>query len=277
MKKVMTLLIALALLAAFALPAMARGPYTWQELYWQAYWDHAGSWAWSEDQRVWFGLQDLNGSGTLDLIVLRSGWEYDLQTSDKQVLMIATMVDGEVRIFDNMHGWMFTTYATSRGGEMRHFRQRVGAHIETIEVFLCWETFTMSEHFLYHVDWVNNQRSVWGSNNDRHEVGWWRFELFRSYVYRDMGQFPSDRASAGAAPETYEEAREQFFEMMQIMAGYGGGIDSHIGWGDFYPATAPLARATAAWAIAHSPWFLLLLGVVVAAVFVGLLLWRRTK
>jgi len=122
MKKLAILLAFIILTTLLGLPAAAQqeqNELSWQELYWQAYWNF--------DDMVWYfqpegtdyipqiNLLDLNNDGALDLIAT---FQDDGQI---RVLMFATIIDGVVQTFSEPMP-AYLAYRHKESGELRYFR-----------------------------------------------------------------------------------------------------------------------------------------------------------
>jgi len=227
MKKIFaTLLAALALLGMFALFVAAQEdePLTWQEQYWQIYWQVMATTHTIElDPRLqeWYLqhpeefkitmpqilLWDINNDGVLELIVHRGTRLFLLATiRDEQLIY---HIERDANAFHIMHH--------IETGQTHIFRYQLWPH-SFCEILVNWNNLSITSRPIHYEHWVN--QGVFRSYTIRTfsgvQMGRREFNRLRNHFYHNMIELPFSN-SRYVVGQTYDEVRANFFALLDEM------------------------------------------------------------
>jgi len=211
MKRAVTITLALCLLAVtFALPLSAEQP-TWQEQYWEVFWEHIGL---EGGDNLQVNLLDLNNNGVLDLVI--TGYYSSGVFGTK---LAATIANGESRVFHG--GGSGNAYRHLATNQLWHLSYADGSvSAGTIGWSLpdefAWSTFAITRGDAYFIDCfdIGDEVRVSREEFDRFVAnfveGWERIEglglsLPGIDVFEDATDYESVRARFFAAMDELSE------------------------------------------------------------------------
>ncbi|MCL2195312.1 MAG: hypothetical protein FWB76_05110 [Oscillospiraceae bacterium] len=148
MKRLFTVIIALACFAMLALPAAAQEnePPTWQALYWQAYWSamedlHA------QGYEISLLLWDMNNDGVLDLDVR----VINPSRASIGIGLIATIINGELRYTTELDIGTLHLFYDRQTSALRLISALRGEFSPRgrSELLVNWDTMTIESHVFY--------------------------------------------------------------------------------------------------------------------------------
>jgi len=223
-KKLAVALALIALIALYALPVTAQEdePPSWQELYWQVYWEALGEqltrprYHFWDDARV--HLMDLNNNGALDLVA--NVFDHDEWNSHAGIALIATIEGGQVRTFTSVKDWD-GTYACRATGELRFFQHWGGYSDHRLEVLFDWDNFTMAARTLYFADFVFRAYYL-GPRDNNQRVNYRTIQRLNAQMNREFAalrELAPWWEGAVIYGDTYELIRAQFFEAIEELSG----------------------------------------------------------